>query len=103
MEREIDAEGEEGFTRIRMPRHDEIFGIVEQRMGFGKMSVRCQDEHVRLCRVKTKGRKKLWIAEGNVVLVKPWELKGDVKGDIVYKYSKAQVGWLRRKNILIIE
>jgi len=38
--------------------------------------------------------------ENDVVLVKPWELQGDSKGDIIFKYTKAQAGWLRRKGYL---
>jgi len=29
-----------------------------------------------------------------VVLVEPWELKGDERGNIIYRYSRAQTKWL---------
>lgn len=86
-----------------MPKNYEIIGIVEQRMGFGKMSVMCVDGNTRLCRVKTKRRGKKWIVEGDIVLVKPWELQGDVKGDIIFKYTNAQSDWLKRKGYLNFE
>ena len=64
------------------------------------MSVMCLDGNTRLCRVKTRRKGKKWIMENDVVLVKPWELQGDSKGDIIFKYTKAQAGWLRRKGYL---
>ena len=32
--------------------------------------------------------------------VEPWELGGDGKGDVMFKYTKAQTGWLHRKGYL---
>jgi len=32
--------------------------------------------------------------------VEPWEYSGDGKGDIVYKYTPTQAGFLRRKGYL---
>ncbi len=91
------------ISRIRLPKNDELFGMIEQRMGFGKMSVLCQDGNTRLCRVKTKRRGKTWIIEQDIVLVKPWELQSDQRGDIIFKYTKAQSDWLRRKGYLNFE
>ncbi len=94
---------EEQISRIRMPKNDEVIGVIEQRMGFGKMSVQCLDNNTRLCRVRTKKKGKTWIIEGDVVLVKPWELQSHIRGDIIFKYTKAQSNWLRRKGILDFE
>jgi translation initiation factor 1A len=91
---------EEQISRIRMPKNDEVLGVIEQRMGYGKMTVACLDGNTRLCRVRTKRRGKTWLIEGDVVLVKPWELQSDIRGDIIFKYTKAQADWLRRKGII---
>ena len=40
------------------------------------------------------------IQEGDIVVVEPWELGGESKGDIIYKYSKVQVQFLKNKGYL---
>ncbi len=85
------------ISRVRLPRQRQCFGIVEQRLGGTRMRVRCLDSKSRVCRVPGRFKRKLWIREGDVVLVEPWELSGDEKGDIIFKYSRSQIDWLRRR------
>ena len=42
----------------------------------------------------------LWVREGDIVLVEPWELGGDEKGDLIFKYKRNQVEFLRKKGYL---
>ncbi len=91
---------EEIITRARVPRSGQVIGVVEQMMGFGKMKVRCVDGNTRLCRVPGKFRRRLWIKVGNIVLIEPWELSSEERGDIIYRYTRAQAGWLVRKGYL---
>lgn len=82
------------------PKKNQTIGIVEERMGYGKSKVRCTDGKLRLCRVPGARRRDLWIRPGSVVIVEPWSVQGDEKGDIVYQYRKAQIKVLRRKGKL---
>ncbi|WP_058946768.1 translation initiation factor eIF-1A [Thermococcus sp. 2319x1] len=91
------VEGEE-VIRVPLPKDNQVFGIVEQALGSGWMDVRCSDGKVRRCRIPGKLRKKMWIRVGDVVIVHPWEVQSDERGDIVYRYTKTQVDWLIRKN-----
>ncbi|PIZ52182.1 translation initiation factor IF-1A, partial [Candidatus Woesearchaeota archaeon CG_4_10_14_0_2_um_filter_57_5] len=43
---------------------------------------------------------RLWVREGDLVLIQPWELGGDEKADIMYKYRPIQVKWLKMKGYL---
>ena len=52
------------------------------------MRVRCFDGNTRICRIPGRLKRQLWVREGDIVVVEPWELGGDKKGDIIYKYSK---------------
>lgn len=88
--------------RVRKPRHNEVLGIVDAMLGTNKLRVVCQDDKIRLCRIPGRMRKRVWIREGNVVLVKPWDIQGDKNGDIVFRYTNTQANWLRRKGILKI-
>ena len=87
--------------RVRIPKGNEILGIVQQRLGGSRMRVSCLDGKERICRIPGRLRRSLWVRESNVVIVVPWELGGDAKGDILYKYrTKAEVEFLKRKGYL---
>jgi len=93
---------EEEF-RVRRPHGFEVLGVVEAMLGANKLRVRCQDNKIRLCRIPGRMRKRIWMKEGDIVLVEPWQIQGDTNGDIVFKYTPTQASWLRRKGILTIE
>lgn len=93
-------EEEEEVTRVKLPRGREAFGIVQQRLGASRMRVLCLDGKTRVCRIPGRLKRSLWVREGDIVIVEPWELSGDDKGDIVFKYRKNQVDFLKRKGYL---
>jgi len=88
------------ITRIKLPRPPQVFGIVEQRLGASRMKVRCLDGKERNCRIPGRMKRYLWVREGDVIIVQPWEFGGDEKGDVIYKYTKPQVSYLKRKGYL---
>ncbi|MCZ7355487.1 MAG: translation initiation factor eIF-1A [Candidatus Methanoperedens sp.] len=92
---------EEEFTRVRIPQKgaNEVLGIVESLLGANKIRVRCMDGVVRLARIPGKIKKRIWIREGDVVIVVPWSFQNE-KADIAWKYSGPQVNWLERKGFL---
>ena len=87
------------ITRVRLPRNEELLGVVEQRFGGAKMLIRCTDGKERNCRVPGRLRRKLWLREGDIVLIEPWELDKN-KGDIIFKYNPSAVQWLKNKGHL---
>ena len=91
---------EEVVTRVRLPRDREVLGIVQQRLGGSRMKVLCLDGKARICRIPGRLKRSLWVREGNIVIVEPWEIGGEEKGDIVYKYKKVQVDFLKKKGHL---
>ncbi len=92
-------EGEEEF-RVRLPRGNECIGFVEQLVGGKRMYVECSDGKRRLCRVPGRLKRSLWVREGDYVIVKPWEVQGDERGDVIWKYKKVQVEWLKKNGYL---
>ena len=87
--------------RVRIPRGNELLGIVQQRLGGSRMRVLCLDGKERVCRIPGRLRRGLWVRENDVVIITPWELGGDTKGDVIYKYrGRAEVDFLRRKGYL---
>ena len=95
----IDALQEE-LRRIKMPRGREVIGVLDQRVGGSRSLVRCLDGKVRNCRIPGRLKRHLWVRPGDIVLVEPWELSQEDKGDIVFKYTKAQVSLLRKRGML---
>lgn len=87
------------ITRVKLPRGEEIMGIIEQRLGGNKMMVNCLDGKERNCRVPGRLKRKLWLRPNDVVIIQPWELDKN-KGDIIFKYRPNQVAWLRKKGYL---
>jgi translation initiation factor 1A len=83
-------------AKIRLPKEGEVLGVVEQMVGFDRLSVRCRDGHVRTCRIPGRLKKRVWMREGDVVLVEPWLVEGDKRGDIVNVYTKAEAEVLKK-------
>ncbi|HLD10950.1 MAG TPA: translation initiation factor eIF-1A [Candidatus Nanoarchaeia archaeon] len=92
--------GEDIVVRVRLPREREVLGVLEQRLGGSRMRVRCMDGKTRICRVPGRLKKKLWVREGDILLIEPWLLGGDEKGDVIFKYTKNQVDVLKKKGLL---
>lgn len=88
------------FRRVRTPKKGEIPGAVEQIMGHGKLKVRCADGNIRMTRIPGKMKKRIWIREGDIILVKPWDFQSDEKADVIWRYTKTESNWLERKGYL---
>jgi translation initiation factor 1A len=86
-------------TRVKLPRGREVLGILDQRVGASRMLVKCLDAKTRNCKVPGRLRRKLWLREGDIILVEPWEFD-DEKGDVIFKYNPASVQWLKNKGYL---
>ena len=85
--------------RVRTPIEGEVLGIAIQMLGGSRVRVQCMDGVMRLCRIRGKIVKRLWVRQDDVVLVSPWPFQ-DERGDIVYRYTKAQAAWLDRNGFL---
>jgi translation initiation factor 1A len=91
--------GEIQVTRAKIPRGEEVIGIIEERLGGNKMKVKCLDGKTRNSRVPGRLKRKLWLRPGDVVLIEPWELDKS-KGDVIFKYPSNQIEWLKRNGYL---
>ncbi len=99
MNKNAQNQEQEDLQRVKLPRDKELFGIIAQRLGGSRMRVKCFDGVTRICRIPGRLKRKLWVREEDVVLVEPWEYDKD-KGDIIFKYRKNQVDWLKMKGFL---
>ena len=92
------AGGEAANVRVRTPRRErrEMFGIAEQLLGASKVRVVCADGKTRLGRIPGKLRRRMWIREGDLLILVPWEFQ-DEKCDVVWRYTKTQATYLSRQ------
>jgi len=88
------------ISRIKLPRGNQTLGILDQRLGASRTRVRCLDGKTRICRIPGRLKRRLWVREGDILIVEPWEYSGDAKGDIIYKYTPTQVQYLKNKGHL---
>lgn len=92
---------EEEVIRVRLPRtkDGEIFGIADQLLGASRIRVMCADGKSRLGRIPGKLKKRMWIREGDLVVVKPWAFQED-KCDIRHRYTKTEASYMSRRGMI---
>ncbi|MCD6461763.1 MAG: translation initiation factor eIF-1A [Thermoplasmata archaeon] len=93
--------GQEDFTRVRLPhrKEGEMFAVADQLLGAYKIKVMCEDGKSRLGRIPGRIKKRMWIREGDLLIVKPWDFQDD-KANILYRYTRTQATYLSRKRMI---
>ena len=94
------SEGE--LSQLVLPSTNDILGVAIKLLGYDRVLVKCQDGHERLCRIRGKMKRRVWIREGDIVLVSPWDFQTDKRGDLIWRYTRAQAEMLRRKGYITI-
>jgi translation initiation factor 1A len=59
----------------------------------------CEDGASRMGRITGKMKKKMWIREGDLLILRPWGFQ-EGKADILFRYSRTQASYLSRRNLL---
>jgi translation initiation factor 1A len=97
---EVVEAGEE-VGRLPVPRRNrgEVFGIASQLLGAARIRVMCEDNVSRMGRITGKMKKKMWIREGDLLILRPWGFQ-EGKTDILFRYSRTQAQYLARRNLL---
>jgi len=91
---------EDEVERMVLPSANDVLGMAVRMLGFDRLVVKCQDGKERLCRVRGKLKRRMWIRDGGIVLVSPWEFQSDKRGDIFWRYRKNQTELLRSHGYL---
>ncbi len=90
----------EGNEQMVLPSENDVLGVAVKMLGGERFMVKCQDGKERLCRIRGKLKKRVWIREGDIVLVSPWDFESDSRGDIFFRYRQTQVSWLKDHHYL---
>ena len=76
-----------------------MFGVVIQLHGSNQVKVLCEDGKERGCRIPGKMKKKTWLRERDIVIIKLWDFQQS-KADVVWRFLGMQVENLRRRGYL---
>jgi translation initiation factor 1A len=87
-------------SRLKMPQGNEVVGRIMRIAGATNFVVKCVDGKERLCTIPGRLRRMFWIKTNDVVIVKPWIVQSDVRGDIVWRYSLLDISRLKDNNML---
>jgi translation initiation factor 1A len=90
---------EANLKELVMPEQGEILGRVVKLTGGDQVVVKCADGETRMCRIRGKLKRRMWIREKDIVLVAPWDFDSR-KADILWRYIRAHADWLEANNYL---
>jgi translation initiation factor 1A len=72
------------------------YGLVENLLGDCRLSVLCSDSTTKICHIRGKFKRRVWINVGDTVLVSLRDFESD-KGDIIHKYNPEEAIMLKTK------
>ena len=78
---------------LKLPFEGELLGRAIKLLGGDRVMVKCMDGMTRICRIRGKIKRRMWIRENDIVLVAPWDFKNE-RADILWRYIKAHALWL---------
>ncbi len=92
---------EEQLRKLRLPHRDELemFGLVMQLHGASQIKVLCEDGIERNCRIPGKMKKKTWVKDHDIVIIRLWDFQ-PIKADIVWRFFGVQAEHLKRRGLL---
>jgi translation initiation factor 1A len=93
---------EENLSDLILPETTDVFGVATKLLGNDRVFVKCQDGRERVCRIRGKMKRRVWIRLNDIVLVSPWDFQSDQRGDIIWRYTRGQSDYLRRRGLLKI-
>ncbi|MEM1742207.1 MAG: translation initiation factor aIF-1A [Desulfurococcaceae archaeon] len=75
-----------------------ICGVVKH-LGGDYLIANCTDGVNRKVRIPGRMRRKIWISEGDLILVGIWDFSPE-RGEVLYKYSKQETSKLLENNVV---
>ncbi len=85
---------------LHMPADGEVLGTVSKIAGASRFVVECKDGNERLCSIPGRFKRRFWIKINDMVIVKPWTVQSNERGDIIWRFTPQEVLKLRDKGVL---
>ncbi len=91
----------QGTRRLPLPdkKKKQMFAVADSMQGGSRLRVICEDGEARMARIKGKHKRRMWIREGDLLIIEPWDFQ-DEKADVVYRYIKTESQQLSREGKL---
>jgi|UniRef100_A0A6C0K2M7 translation initiation factor 1A len=84
-----------GFKREVIFKEDlQEYGVVDKMLGDMRCSVLCSDATTKVCHIRGKFKRRVWINVGDTVLISLREFEDD-KADVVHKYTPEEAEILK--------
>eukprot|EP00948_MAST-09A_sp_MAST-9A-sp1_P000077 g77.t1 len=87
-------ENDETKRELEFKEDGQEYARVLRMLGNGRLEAMCADNKKRLCHIRGKMRKKVWVGVGDIVLVGLREFQDD-KADVILKYNPDEARKLR--------
>ncbi|MGQ9782121.1 MAG: translation initiation factor eIF-1A [Nitrososphaeria archaeon] len=84
---------EANLKNMMKPSEGELLGRVKRLSGGDLVIVDCIDGKARLCRIRGKMKRRMWVREDDIVLIAPWDFD-DNRADVLWRYRGADAEWL---------
>ncbi|UCF58606.1 MAG: translation initiation factor 1A [Candidatus Bathyarchaeota archaeon] len=94
---------EKEIQDIVLPVANDALSIATRLLGFGRVLVKCQDGHERLCRIRGEMKRRVWIRIGDVGLVSPWNFQSHKRSGVIWRHKKSQAERLRKNEHLSVK
>lgn len=88
-------ENEEEKRELVYKEDGQEYAQVIRMLGNGRLEAQCIDGKKRLCNIRGKMRKKVWVAQGDIVLVGLRDYQ-DEKADVIMKYTADEARVLKQ-------
>lgn len=88
-------ENEEEKRELVYKEDGQEYAQVIRMLGNGRLEAQCIDGRKRLCNIRGKMRKKVWVAQGDIVLVGLRDYQ-DEKADVIMKYTADEARVLKQ-------
>jgi len=86
--------------KIPVEKELEMLGVVMKLHGTNQIKVLCKDGVERGCRIPGKLKKRVWIRENDLVIVKLWDFQ-PIKADVIWRFKTDYAkSFFRRKGML---
>jgi translation initiation factor 1A len=73
------------------------YGQAQKMLGNGRLEVVCFDGKTRLCHIRGKMLKRVWVSVGDILLIGLRDFQDD-KADVIHKYSLDEAKKLKAMN-----
>ncbi len=84
------SKGEGQKREMIFAEENQMYAIVEKMLGNCRLTAKCMDGKNRICHIRGKMRKRIWIKEDSVILIGMRDFDDD-KADVIHGYQPDEV------------